>query len=59
MRFVFIILIGITFIFSQESNIDSVEVHSCDSPLIQMKNRQLVMDEKLDKSLTDTIDERN
>ena len=38
MRFVFIILIGITFIFSQENNIDSVEVHSCDSPLIQMKN---------------------
>jgi len=38
MRLGIIVLLGIAIIFSQENNIDSVEVHSCDSPLIQMKN---------------------
>ena len=38
MRLLSIILIGTSIILSQDENIDSVEVHSCDSPLIVMKN---------------------
>ena len=38
MRLLSIILIGTSIILSQDENVDSVEVHSCDSPLIEMKN---------------------
>ena len=38
MRLLSIILIGTSIILSQDANVDSVEVHSCDSPLIEMKN---------------------
>ena len=38
MRLVSIILVGTTIIFSQDEGIDSIEVHPCDSPLIELKN---------------------
>jgi len=38
MRLLSIILIGTSIILSQDENVDAVEVHSCDSPLIEMKN---------------------
>ena len=62
MRLGIIVLLGIAFIFSQENNIDSVEVHSCDSPLIQMKNsdenRSLKMTEIIPYMQSGDVDHR-
>ena len=38
MRLLIFILVGATIIFSQDEGIDSIEVHPCDSPLIELKN---------------------
>jgi len=38
MRLLGIILMGTTIILSQDNTVDSVEVHSCDNPLLVMKN---------------------
>ena len=38
MRLLIFILVRATIIFSQDEGIDSVEVHPCDSPLIELKN---------------------
>ena len=49
MRLFIIILIWNSIILSQDEEIDSVKVHPCDSPLIEMKNndesRSLTMKE--------------
>ncbi len=38
MRLLGVILIGTAVILSQDDTVDSVEVHSCDNPLLVMKN---------------------
>jgi len=38
MRLLGVILIGTAVILSQDDTVDSVEIHSCDNPLLVMKN---------------------